>query len=298
MRIQITQKFRLFSHRPGIRCLIPFTTWEAQIFPTKIFLTNLAESGEKELDIESSLKGFTVMQDLERGRITISGKELKIPSFLKKYPLAPSKKRLFMGIHKKQDFEMIQRRSDMAEIFPFWLRLAQLIPEVPLPKKMIGTMQLLKEGKLDLLFQAAFQGILCPRLKDENYLGLIPDVEVPKNLSPLGILHEGARQIEALFFQTEEDHLHFLPHLPKEFHAGRFIHLQTPDGDELDMEWSKKQLKKVLIRPAKTRTITLVLKRGLKTFRVRKSTRQKGERAANTLHLKAGQTLYLDRFMK
>lgn len=297
MRIQITTKFRPFSHRPGIRSLIPYTTWEAQIFPTKVFLRDLKSGETKELAIEPTSRKFTVMLDLEKGRLLVSGKELSLES-LEKHTLRPTKKRLFMGVHKKQDFEMIQRRCDMAEIFPLWLKASQLIPEVVMPSKTVGTMQLLEEGKLRAFFQAGFQGMFCPRLKDENYLGLIPDFDPPKKLCPIGLLHEGARQIEALFFFAEKNTWHFLPNLPKEFHAGRFVHLETPEGDELDMEWSKKQLKKVIIRPNTTREIQLSLKKGLKTFRVRKSLRQRGESAKGTISLKAGQTLYLDRFMK
>ncbi|MDN3505713.1 MAG: hypothetical protein P0S96_00590 [Simkaniaceae bacterium] len=293
MRIQITTKFRPFSHRPGIRSLIPYTTWEAQVFPTKVFLRDLKNGKTKELTIAPSTK-FTVMLDLEKGRLLVCGKELS----LEKQSLFPSKKRLYMGVHKKQDFEMIKRRSDMAEVFPLWLKLSQLIPEVALPSKPIGTMQLLEEGRLEDFFQAGFQGLFCPRLKDENYLGLIPDFDPPNNLCPLGLLHEGARQIEELFFFADKNTWHFLPALPKEFHAGRFIHLETLEGDELDIEWSKKQLKKVIIRPITSREIKLSLKKGLKTFRIRKSLRQSGELAKGAVSLKAGQTLYLDRFTR
>jgi len=297
MRIQITNKFRPFSHKPGIRCLIPYTTWEAQVFPTKIFLRDLKCGKTKEIDIEPLARKFTVMLDLEKGKLLLSGKELPL-EFLEKHSLPSKGARLFMGCNKKQDFEMVQRRGDMTEIFPLWYRLSQLIPEVVLPSKAVGTMNLLEEGCLDLFFRAGFQGMFCPRFKDENYLGLIPDFDPPKNLCPIGLIHEGARQIEDLFFQVEKNAWHFLPNLPKEFHAGRFIRLETPEGDELDIEWSKKQLKKVIIRPKTTREIKLSLKKGLKTFRIRKSLRQRGESARGAVSLSSGQTLYLDRFTR
>ena len=187
----------------------------------------------------------------------------------------------------------------MAEIFPFWMRLAQVIPERALPKEPIGTDALLVAGQLKETFQAAFQGILCPRLTDENFLGLIPECDIPKNLSPLGIIHEGARQIQALFFSEEKDHWHLLPALLKELHAGRLISLVTTVGDRIDLEWSKKELKKVIVRPSKTRSIQLHLQRSLKSFRVRKHPRQRGERYMRnrTLEMEAGNLLYLDRFM-
>lgn len=179
----------------------------------------------------------------------------------------------------------------MGEIFPFWIRLAQLIPEQPLPKEPIGTLKLLDQ--LDLLFQAAFQGILVPRLSDENYLGLIPEEKIPSGISPLGILHEGARQIERLFFYEEDGVWHFLPKLPKEFHAGRFIYLTSAAGDRIDMEWSKKELKKVVIHPQSNRTIQLRLQSSLHRFRLQKKQIMQRDQP---IELQAGKTLFLDRF--
>lgn len=308
MRIVISQRFRPFSHTPGTACPIPLTTWEAKIYPAKIFFRNLAggASQEIDLDIQGPVKGFTIVLDLERGRIEVFGRGKKgyfryfiSPKeypFLEPFDLKPSKKRLSMGIHKKQDWDLVQRRSDMAEIFPFWLLLAQWIPSYPLPN--LGTGHLLKEGNLELAYRTAFQGLLSPRLKDENYLGIIPDLEVPKDVTPLGILHEGSRQIERFFFLQEGDVWHFLPNLPKEFHAGRFVHLKSVEGDEIHIEWSKKELKKVIIKPIATRSVFLKLQKGLKSFRVRTNLREKGIRASKEVHLEGGKTFYLDRFMK
>jgi len=303
MRIKIATKLRPFSHQPGTCCLIPYTTWEVRVFPTKLFFRDLSngKTQERSVDQVGPIKGFTVVDDLERGRVEIFGRAkggyfrtfitAESYPFLKKFDLPVDEKRLSLGCHKKQDWELIQRRSEMAEIFPFWVRLAQLIPQMPFPS--IGTAGLIAEGKLDLAFQAAFQGVLCPRLRDENYLGIIPDLKIPSDVSPLGILHEGARQIERLFFYEEGEELHLLPNLPKELHAGRFIHLSTEAGDSIDLEWSKKQLKKVVIRAKQTRKIHLRLQSKIRRFRVSKNPHKSGE----PIQLQAGETLYLDRFM-
>ena len=86
----------------------------------------------------------------------------------------------------------------MTEVFPFWVRLSHLIPEVELPKKSVGTMPLLKSVEDGLFFQAGFQGILCPRLNDERHLGIINESAISS--CPIGLIHEGARQILRLFF--------------------------------------------------------------------------------------------------
>lgn len=307
MRIQITQKFRPFSHQGGTYCPIPFTTWEVQVFPAKLKFRNLAGSGqeEKNLPIEGPVKNFTVVLDLEKGRVEVFGRGKKgyfryfvSPnecSFLKEEKLPASKKRLFFGVHKKQDWDAIKSRLDIGEIFPFWHRLAQLFPEKPVQR--VGTAKLLEKGMLLETFQAAFQGILSPRLIDENHLGIISEEKTSAN--PIGLIHEGAKQIEKLFFFEEKDMWHVLPALPKELHAGRFIFIETKEGDVLHIEWSKKELKKVIIDPAKTRPLQLSLQSRLKSYRVRKSTRQKGERISHNapLELVKGQRLYLDRFM-
>jgi hypothetical protein len=271
--------------------LVPFTTWEAEIFPAKIFLHDLKTNQKRELSCDPS-RQFLAVLDLERGKLVVQGKELA----LEKMAFPPCKKRLFLGVHKKQDWEMIERRGDLAEIFPFWVRLAQIIPKEPLPKQAIGTMQLLAEGRLAHFFQSGFVGMLCPRFRDEHFFGHVSDFSPPKDVCPLGLIHEGARQIEDLFFQENEDVWHILPSLPKEFHAGKFVHLVTELGDEIDLEWSKKQIKKMIIRPRSTRVVHFKLKGGLKSFRLRKSSRQKGSTSSLTLHLQEGQTLYLDRF--
>jgi len=292
MRIKIATKLRPFSHQPGICCMVPYTTWEVRIFPTKLIFRDLASDKKEEISVAAP-KRFTVIDDLERGQIEIGKVFITADSydFLKRADLPSSQKRLSLGCHKKQDWELIQRRCDMAEIFPFWIRLAQIIPEMALP--MVPAAELLAQGKLDLTFQAAFEGILCPRLRDEKYLGIIPEIKVPTGASPLGIIHEGARQIERLFFYEEGETLYFLPNLPKEFHSGRFIRLTTEAGDLIDMEWSKKQLKKVVIQAASTRSLQLRLQSQIRRFRVQKVPHHRDQ----PIELEAGKTYHLDRFM-
>lgn len=306
MRIAIALRLRPFSHTPGARCLIPYTTWEVEAFPALLRFHNL-ETGEKKevpLAIKGPLKGFTLFQDLERGRVELIRKgEDKLfitPEafpFLEKVDLPPSTTRFSFGVHKKQDWDLVSRRCEMTEIFPFWVRLSQLIPPAALPQEKGGTLPLLEKVEDGLFFQAGFQGILSPRLNDERHLGITD--ETPIADSPLGLLHKGAEQILRLFFLEEKGEWHILPHLPKEFHAGRIVSLITMEGDRIDLEWSKKRIKKMVLRPTSSQTIQLVLKKGLKSFRVRKSMRQKGERVAanEPLSLKPNQTLFLDRFM-
>src|ERR1700722_5434308 len=113
--ITISQKLTPFSHRPGTSCLIPGTTFEAEIFPalTRIYdLSGLERKLVKEipLQIQGPLSHFTVMQDLERGSLQIWREGLRqhlLPSLEiveeKKsgLPLPSHFEKLSLGSHKK-----------------------------------------------------------------------------------------------------------------------------------------------------------------------------------------------------
>ena len=150
------------------------------------------------------------------------------------------------------------------------------------------------------LFQTAFQGILSPRLHDEKFLGILPEGEVPASFSSLLVLQESAKLIRSLFFKEQEDSYFFLPCLPPEIHSGRLINIVTLSGDEIHMEWSKKTLKKVIVRSRADKKVTFQLQRALKSFRVRSSKNELGKKmsADEPFSLKANQTVYLDRFEK
>lgn len=328
MRITIKTRFTPFSHEAGIRCLIPGTTWEAQVFPTLIQFTNLAGNSTYSLPIarKGPVQGFTVQQDLEKKQIRIFGrapdghfcsyikrKERKLLFDHKELPITlslesppESKERLSLGIHKKQNWQRMMERLDPCELWPFWLYLAHQIPVVQLEK--LGSYCLLaaceKASKLDLIslwrsvFLGCFQGILSPRLRDENHLGLFPESTILPNHSPIGLLHEGSRLIRSLFFLEQGELIYLLPTLPPECHAGRFLGLQTTIGDRFDLEWSKKTLKKVIIHPVSTHVLSLKLPKGIHYFRLRASLKERGEKIAREelIYCKAGQRLFLDRF--
>lgn len=330
MRIQIASRLRPFSHSPGTSVLLPFTTWEVKVFPAKLVFSNLAGAEREEivLPILGPVQGFTVMQNLEKGRIEVfgrgkagyfrylitadhiqflNGNKIILP-FITKFTIPPSEMRLSLGDHKKQDWDLVKRRADMSEVLPFWLRLSALIPPQSLPQEPFGNYSLLAkiEEKQSIvpyfqnLFQSAFHGIFSPCVRDEKFLGLFPEKEIPQTVCPIPLLHQGAEQIKSLFFVEKEGAISLLPSLPKEFHAGRFLKIKTMQGDLIDLEWSKKQIKKVIVTPANTHPLQLVLPREIRSFRVRKGLQQTGERqdTDQPLALHQGQRLYLDRFEK
>lgn len=314
--MKIAQRLRPFCHLPGTRCLVPNTEWEVQVFPALLRFKNLVTEDEMELslNVQGPVRDFTVEVDLEKGAVKVYGKNFRelvisrgeegiviskttLPvTFL---PCATGNERLSLGMHKSLDWELVKRRGDLKEIFPVWLCMAQMVPDVELPN--VGAAKLLKEcGKMEAvdeflkLFLAGFHGILVPRLFDDDYQGIVSDEQVG-SVCPLGLLKEGAKLIRSLFFQEKKNSLALLPELPPDFHAGRFMHIMTSHGDRIDMEWSKKLLRSVVLHPAKDREVRLELQKALKSFR-----KNKGKRiaAGDVLSLRKGETVFLDRFEK
>ncbi len=332
MKIAIAERLRPFSHSPGISCLIPGTRWHVQAFPMQLIFTS--PTGDQQtfhLQLKGPVAGFTLLQDLERGFVSLFGrwkegffswkieaKEAALWLFLERAPdegctlqgcslmrkgsiricaideALPliSHERFSLGCHKKQEWESMQKRSDMAEIAPFWMRLAQL---TPYQERVIAADEPLIT-LLHRLFQGHFRSMFLPVLKDDLYQGFYP----AETLSPL---HEGAHLIRQALFQEEigKSTLYkLLPGLPSLWHCGRMINLSASDGNRLDVEWSKKQLRRLVIYPASSSSISLVLPPGIKSFRLRTSMEKPGIRvpAFSLLSLESKIPIFLDRFEK
>jgi hypothetical protein len=351
MKIEISQKFCPFSHRPGASCLIPFTTWSVRVFPTLLLFSDLEypikEKKEFFLPFQGPVKEFTIVQDLENGKIKVFGQAKqgyfrylifrneegifiefeKSPSSLSyllqnvliagqrpsDFPSASEK--LSLGMHKILDWELVQRRQDLKEIFPLWLKVAEKIPHRKRQLKYHGTAKLIEECEEKMrkddknylesaflnLFNAAFYGILTPRLVDDDYQGLVFDSR-PEGLdfSPLEILTSSATLIRSLFFKESENELFLLPMLPPSFHCGRFVNIQTSRGEIIHMEWSKKLLRRLIIRTNHQREIFLGLQKPIRSFRIRSHLKDRGKSVdpKKPLMLLPQQVVYLDRFQK
>lgn len=258
-----------------MRLLLPGSHLEAEVYPTRFVVGEC----DWRLPIEGPIAGFTVQLDLEGGSIRVWGiaksgpfryrlragagdqfrmvvekGELPVPESSPLPLFVPPKEmeRLSLGSHKSQEWEAAARRGDMAELFPAWLRLGQLLPPCetgPFPGSLLERCQ---EGReLDpfvRLFEAGFSDLLLPRLVDADWRGF--------SLTPLGegyrgsalpLLSEGARIIRSLFIDEQGEELALLPRLPFPLHAGRFLDLRWRLG-RLDMEWSRRRLRRLILR--------------------------------------------------
>lgn len=221
--------------------------------------------------------------------------------------------RLSLGSHKAQDGDLIRRRGQLEEIFPLWFRLGMLFgqeeaktaPEHPLLERCAESVlnrDILKiYAAFKTLFLAGFRGLLCPRLEDDEFQGLYPKntTETSAIASPLILLSQGAAWIRQIFLQVQQDTLIFLPALPPEFHAGRMTDLVTPFG-EVDLEWSKKSLRRAVLRCKKTLSLSVLFSKELKAFRLHTNADSRGKIVpiGQPLDIVAGELYFLDNFTR
>lgn len=223
-----------------------------------------------------------------------------------------SKEKVHFGSAKKQDWTLVKRRMNLEEILPIWFQLGQYVPKHPLLD--VGTARLLKHcqklaqdrnrdhiGRSFLeLFKSGFEGILSPRLIDTDYQGIPSKDEIPKEASSLLLLGEGARLIRQLLIAQDKDRLAILPCLPKELHAGRFINVEAGKHLTLDLEWSKKLIRRLALHPKEDQTVQLTFQKPITSFRLRLGRRGRGTEVPvdQPLSLKKDTLYILDRFQK
>jgi hypothetical protein len=183
-----------------------------------------------------------------------------------------SKERLFLGCNKAQDVTGISRRQELAELFPFWLRVAALTPCATAPERREGNYRLLAEGKTPFLdfYLAAFSGFFVPRLIDTEYQGiLVNEGGVDLSLPPLPLLHESAAAIRSLFVKEEGGSTALLPALPVALHCGKVVGIESPRGERIDFEWVKKRLRTVEIVSKEGGEVRLILPKGISSCRLK-----------------------------
>lgn len=331
MPITIAERLRPFSHIPGTTCVLPLSSLKLQIFPTLIRVYDLANNAqllqEINVPLQGPVKDFTVQLDLEKAEIRVFGTSregyflytlyagqnpheisLKVDKglsgstfnhFEKQDP--SSIERLSFGGHKSQDFDKFRQSNNLVEILPIWHGLGQLIPHtLPIYQ---GTAALLKKcqeaNKLEFysafenLFKAGFDGILCPRLTDEQHQGFeLPSVT--QEFSPLTLLSEGSKIIRSFFFRQQENHLHILPCLPPQFHAGRYLQINCGHLGILDFEWTKKMIRRVIFHAHETTSIQLHFPKNVHRFRFNNQI----QKVDTPIEVIKNQSYHLDNFLK
>lgn len=298
--IRIAARLKPFSHKIGSFCMIPGTSIQLQAFPTLLRFADLAteKKWEEKLPWKGPVVGFTLEMDLEKSAVSVFGhtaEGFRRHVIVGKRP--ENSERLSLGKHTKLDWELVLRRMSVEEIVPVLFLLGQQTLPVHATSPSLKLLQFSDKRdiapQLKNFFRVGFQGILVPRLADEEFQGIVEEGETQG--SPLALLTYGYQAIRALFFQEEASSFSLLPNLPPDFHAGRLTDLLSSQGDSISLEWSKKLLKRVIIKPAASRRVFISLQKSLHSYRINRKMRQAVDLP---LELEAGKTLFLDRFEK
>jgi hypothetical protein len=226
---------------------------------------------------------------------------------------AVSREILLLGMHKKQDIDLMLRRNDPKEILPLWFQLAQLLPTCVDHSQglchLIDRMNHhihLKEKPLfarDLQYfiPASFTSFLMPRLNDENHTGIEKKEKFEVvHADKIALITKGKKILRSLFLDQKNDAIEILPCLPISFSSGHCMDWVIEDRGLLSFAWSNHHLKKISFAANKDFDLLLHLPHGIKEFRMRKERSDKGIKihAQEKISVKAGEEYFFDRFTK
>jgi hypothetical protein len=220
---------------------------------------------------------------------------------------------LSLGNNKAQNLDQIRSRCDLKEIFPLWYKLGQLTPK-PLNLTNNGTTNLLEECKRAILaptiinivpafrnlYLAGFDAGFSPRLEDSEHQGFnLPQIPKDELSSAIQIFTEGFKLIREIFISEAKNGISILPALPPEFHCGRLKNIITKFG-EIDIEWSKKTIRRMVMKVDVTQNLLIHLQHDIRTYRVRHVENEKGNfyTKETPILLEAGKKYLFDCFEK
>lgn len=300
MKIRIFERFQPFSHVPGIRALLPGTKEVISAYPAKV--------NEEILPVEGPVKEWTFFQNLERGKIEIRG--MAKNGFFSRQIEGTSRlshAKLSFGVHKAQEMEKIQQRCSPEEFLPFWFALGQyytdrlvLSPEetLPLGESLLNGLQTCERTSLydqwRQVFQAGFDGWMIPRLVDGGFHGFpLPPVTGD---DPFLLLTAGVALICRMFVTANGEMVSILPHLPPEFHCGKLVDLTLPGIGVISLEWSKKEIKKMILHPHTTGEFSLVFPKRTQSYRMTSRHGTSRQTIKNSLKLEKDNCIIFDQF--
>ena len=298
-------------------CIEVFANFEDEIIRYKIF----GEGDRVVIRLEKAEAGNVQVCLRTNGKMEISSLKLKKNFYLPlrtKFLLEESLEKLSLGVRKNQDMELISRRNDLREVFPFWFVAGQKVPVLQMENRGIASLfdeidVLVKKKEKQKLynlflnvFKAGFSGIFAPRLLDIGFQGVY-DFENPFDsertaveASSLVLLRKGSEFIRSLFIRQNNNNLEVLPFLLSQFYCGKMTGIKLGNLGVLDIEWSKEILKKMILVTKKDEEINFLFQAKIKTFRMKKNIYDRGVicRSGYPVEVQKGSVYYFDRFEK
>ena len=175
---------------------------------------------------------------------------------------------LDLGNHQHFDVEKNGRNLELGQLLPAWFSLGQT--KTPYKDQTPGELKLF-------------------------YFDQIEDLFAPKSL---GVLEAGYHQIRSYFFEQQGTSLQFLPNLPFKLDSGRLR--LYPKDLTITFEWSKREVKRIVMQAHATGEWNLNLPGKMQTMRIRKDHKmQNGPIVpSHAISLKKGEYAFLDQFRR
>ncbi len=175
---------------------------------------------------------------------------------------------LDLGNHQYFDVEKNGRNLELEQLLPAWFSLGQTKNSFEVPE--IGELK-------------------------PFYFDQLEDLFAPKSL---GVLEAGYRKIRSYFFEQEGTSLQFLPNLPFKLDSGRLC--LYPKDLTITFEWSKREVKRIVMQAHATGEWNLNLPGKMQTMRIRKDHKmQNGPIVpSHAISLKKGEYAFLDQFRR
>lgn len=300
--ISIKHQVRPYTLIPGARVPIPGSLLYAQIFPSlrKIFSSSHDLLLEEPIPLRGPVQRFAVFQDLRRGVLTVGSEQYtyhilpsgSVTSSLQGFSALESVSTpwLSMGVHKHPDMLLVRRRKNLQEILPILLRLSVLLPK---NHTMIEQQELLNSSGVYQLYQkvniaiqekrtqdiaplllqfiyAGFSNHFLPRFYDFDYQGILRFSCQAHSEVAFPILQLCASLIVSMFIRYVDNQIDILPALPPEFPHGRCTHLFIPQVGYLDLEWSKKTIRRMSLQAITTNEVAFTFSPSLNQCRLRR----------------------------
>ncbi len=117
MKIAIAERLHPFSHQMGTKFLIPHTSWVVQVYPTRLYFSDLKNKEGAfylSLDFEGPIQEFTAELNLEQNLLHVFGKTQR--GYMR-YQLSAKEKGIWLSVEKAPQDKMVARRSSEEMVF-------------------------------------------------------------------------------------------------------------------------------------------------------------------------------------
>lgn len=224
------------------------------------------------------------------------------PAILARFPTP----RLLLGCHKAPLWDRICEDPQMEELLPLWYQLFRpasledIAPSSTLFGAVVQSVQNAASAAilpaLATFFRVGMDGYFVPKRVDDAFLGY--DTPLLPDEMRLSEVHAAiCALIRSLFIQEQGNILSILPCLPKELVCGRLLHETLLSGHQVDIEWRKGKIRRILLHAKTDGLVTLQASVSQASIRpIGGKARKRSVAIGKEIEVLAGKVYLLDNF--